>query len=89
VWHGFVPGPRRTPFEGGLYVVRLVFPSDYPGSAPTCTFVPPLFHPNVTPGGVIMLKMLDDEHWDPHTTIKNILMGARAATSHHALSDSA
>ncbi len=39
-------GPSGTPFEFGVFVTRLHFPSDYPLSPPKMRFVSEIFHPN-------------------------------------------
>lgn len=43
----------QTPWENGLYKIRMIFKDDYPSSPPKCKFEPPLFHPNVYPSGWI------------------------------------
>jgi ubiquitin-protein ligase len=43
---GINRGPEGTPFEDGIFVANLSFPSDYPLSPPTMRFVSELFHPN-------------------------------------------
>ena len=39
-------GPEGTPFEGGVFTTRLVFPPDYPLSPPKMRFTCEMFHPN-------------------------------------------
>jgi len=76
IWQCGVPGPRDTPWEGGLYKLRMIFKPDYPTTPPKCVFEPPLFHPNVYPSGTVCLSLLDeDKDWCPNITIKQILMG--------------
>lgn len=61
----------QTPWENGLYKIRMIFKDDYPSSPPKCKFEPPLFHPNVYPSGTSaneMKKMLqwewtDEDFW--------------------------
>lgn len=66
----------QTPWEGGLYKIRMIFKDDYPTSPPKCKFEPPLFHPNVYPSGTVCLSLLDeDKDWRPAITIKQILLG--------------
>lgn len=44
----------QTPWENGLYKLRMIFKDDYPSSPPKCKFEPPLFHPNVYPSGSLV-----------------------------------
>uniref|UniRef100_A0A182F9W6 SUMO-conjugating enzyme n=3 Tax=Nyssorhynchus TaxID=44543 RepID=A0A182F9W6_ANOAL len=75
-WECAVPGKKGTPWEGGLYKIRMIFKDDYPTSPPKCKFEPPLFHPNVYPSGTVCLSLLDeDKDWRPAITIKQILLG--------------
>ena len=39
-------GPSGTPFEFGVFVTRLHFPTDYPLSPPKMKFISEIFHPN-------------------------------------------
>lgn len=39
-------GPEGTPFEGGVFAARLIFPIDYPLAPPKMQFITDLFHPN-------------------------------------------
>ena len=62
--------------KGGLYKVKLVFSDEYPSKPPKCSFVPPLFHPNVYPSGTICLSILNEEEgWRPAITVKQMLLG--------------
>ncbi|CAH0715644.1 unnamed protein product, partial [Brenthis ino] len=75
-WECAIPGKKGTPWEGGLYKLRMIFKDDYPSSPPKCKFEPPLFHPNVYPSGTVCLSLLDEEKdWRPAITIKQILLG--------------
>jgi ubiquitin-protein ligase/uncharacterized membrane protein YgcG len=49
-WHVNIAGPRDTPYAGGLFHFRLVFPPDYPASAPSCDVLSALPHPHVQRG---------------------------------------
>ncbi|CAG0890195.1 unnamed protein product [Darwinula stevensoni] len=75
-WECAIPGKKGTPWEGGLYKLRMIFREDYPSTPPKCKFEPPLFHPNVYPSGTVCLSLLDEEKdWRPGITIKQILLG--------------
>jgi ubiquitin-conjugating enzyme E2 I len=75
-WECAIPGKKSTPWDGGLYKLRMIFKDDYPATPPKCKFEPPLFHPNVYPSGTVCLSLLDEEKdWRPAITIKQILLG--------------
>ena len=40
-------GPTDTPFEGGMFKMRLSLPTDYPNNPPKGFFVTKIFHPNI------------------------------------------
>jgi ubiquitin-conjugating enzyme E2 G2 len=79
-------GPEGTPFEDGIFVAHLSFPSDYPLSPPSMRFVSELFHPNIYPDGKVCISILhppgDDpmgyetsaERWSPVQSIEKILI---------------
>ena len=55
-WHYLVTGPEGTPYEGGLYHGKLVFPKQFP-------FKPPSIY-MITPSGRFKVSGLFDEVYD-------------------------
>jgi ubiquitin-conjugating enzyme E2 G2 len=45
-WEALIAGPDETPYQGGLFAAKLLFPRDYPLSPPKMIFVSKMFHPN-------------------------------------------
>ncbi|KFD53189.1 hypothetical protein M513_05899 [Trichuris suis] len=64
-WDCAIRGPSDSPWEGGLYKIRVEFPENYPAAPTICTVDPPLFHPNVFPNGKVCLSILHPEGWNP------------------------
>lgn len=46
-WRGFLRGPEGTPYEGGLFELKINCSSSYPLVPPQVRFVTRVFHPNV------------------------------------------
>ena len=40
-------GPNGTPYEGGLFTIRIIFPYNYPKSGPEFRFMTYIYHLNV------------------------------------------
>jgi len=64
----------QTIWEGGVFKLFIDFSEDFPSTAPTCRFYPPLFHPNVYPDGKVCLSILTSG-WKPAITVRQILIG--------------
>mmetsp|Transcript_7164 Transcript_7164/g.18372 ORF Transcript_7164/g.18372 Transcript_7164/m.18372 type:complete len:159 (-) Transcript_7164:12-488(-) len=89
-WKAAIPGKQGTPWEGGLYRLKLIFSEEYPIVPPKCQFDPPLFHPNVYPSGTVCLSLLDaDKDWKPAITIKQILLGIQDLLNNPNIDDPA
>ncbi|KRX20679.1 SUMO-conjugating enzyme UBC9-A [Trichinella nelsoni] len=75
-WVCHIPGAKESSWEGGLYKLIMFFPENYPNTPPRCTFVPPLFHPNIHASGVVHWSFLDgSKQWVPSMKIGDILVG--------------
>jgi ubiquitin-protein ligase len=68
-WEARLEGPAETPFAGGVFLVDLVFPTDYPFKEPKSTFKTPVHHPNLTKTGQHCL----DLNWSPALTAGKLL----------------
>lgn len=71
-----VDGPTGTPFEGGLFRVRLTIPADFPSAPPKGLFLTKIFHPNISTSGDICVNVLKKD-WTATTGIRHVLMVIR------------
>ena len=72
-----IRGPENTPFENGVFKMKLVLPADYPTSAPKGYFLTKIFHPNIRqPSGEICVNTLKRD-WKPDLGLRHVLMVIR------------
>ncbi|KAK9273180.1 hypothetical protein L1049_017987 [Liquidambar formosana] len=76
-WVSTIIGPPGTPYEGGIYFLDIMFPSDYPFKPPTVVFKTRIYHCNVDSVGNLSLDILKDR-WSPALTISKVLLAIRA-----------
>ncbi len=72
-WEGVIFGPSDSPFAGGVFRLKILFPVDYPFKCPTITFTTKIYHPNINSSGVICLDILK-QNWSPALTISKVLL---------------
>ena len=71
-----IRGPEGTPFEGGIFRMRLAIGPDYPQAPPKGYFVTQIFHPNIATSGEICVNTLKRD-WQPTHGLRHILMVIR------------
>lgn len=71
-WKAQIHGPEGTEYEGGVFVLDISFPFDYPLKPPKCKFDTKVYHPNIGGNGEICLDILKKE-WKPIENIKKVL----------------
>ncbi|KAJ2610962.1 E2 ubiquitin-protein ligase peroxin 4 [Coemansia sp. RSA 1365] len=70
-WHAVLRGPRETPYQGGLFRLRIDVPEEYPIKPPSLVFTTPVCHPNVHfETGEICLDILKSQ-WSPAWTLSS------------------
>ncbi|PIA37328.1 hypothetical protein AQUCO_03000135v1 [Aquilegia coerulea] len=72
-WQATIIGPTDSPFAGGVFVLSVHFPSEYPFKPPKVTFITKVFHPNVHTNGSICLDILKAS-WSPALTLSKVLL---------------
>ena len=85
---GAILGPANTPYEGGVFQVKITIPVDFPFSPPEIRFQTKIFHPNVDPSGNICLDVLKrgpGGGWNPSLTLGVILDSVRWDTNFYKL----
>ena len=72
-WRATIMGPQGSPYEGGIFNLKISLPADYPFKAPHITFTTKIYHCNVNSNGSICLDILKD-NWSPALTISKALL---------------
>jgi len=71
-----IEGPVGTPFEGGVFRIKLCLGADFPNSPPKGYFITKVFHPNVSEAGEICVNTLKKD-WKPSHGLEHVLMVIR------------
>lgn len=73
----FMAGPADTPYEGGVFAVKLEMDERFPYASPSVGFckgsIP--FHPNINDSGSVCVDVLGHRKWKPVTRLDNIVHG--------------
>ena len=72
-WVASIIGADKSPYEGGIFLLDIYFPTDYPFKSPKVSFQTKIFHPNIDTHGNICLDILKDQ-WSPALTISKSLL---------------
>lgn len=76
-WEGFIEGPKETPYEGGLFKLKIKIPAQYPFKPPSISFDTYIYHCNISQDGEICLDTLKDQ-WSPALTITQTMMSIQS-----------
>lgn len=72
-WTASIAGPEGTPYEGGVWDLKIKLPTDYPFRAPVVTFATRIYHCNINSTGGICLDILKSS-WSPALSIVKVLL---------------
>ncbi|CAI5457912.1 unnamed protein product [Closterium sp. Yama58-4] len=74
--HAEIDGPEGTPYEGGVFRMKLLLGRDFPNAAPKGFFLTRIFHPNVAKSGEICVSVLKKD-WKASLGLKHVLLVVR------------
>ncbi|KAL5556726.1 hypothetical protein UlMin_038962 [Ulmus minor] len=77
VWSATIFGPDETPWEGGVFSLRLTFGENYLEKPPRVRFTSEMFHPNVYLDGTICMDIIQDA-WSPCQNVSTILSSVQS-----------
>ena len=72
-WNATIIGPPDSPYQNGVFSLKIAFPFDYPFRPPKVQFLTKIYHPNINQNGSICLDILKDQ-WSPALTISKVLL---------------
>lgn len=72
IWNLVLTGPYETPYEGGSFLIEILFDERYPFMCPKIKFLTKIYHPNINQKGEICLGLLE-ETWRPSCTVITVL----------------
>lgn len=72
-WKAKIAGPEGSPYEGGVFHLKINFPNNYPFKPPNITFITKIYHCNIGVHGDICLDILK-EQWSPALTVSKVLL---------------
>lgn len=71
-WSAVIFGPEDSSWEGGTFILEVLFSEEFPNKPPQVRFLNKMFHPNIYNDGQICLDILQNT-WSPIYDISAIL----------------
>jgi ubiquitin-protein ligase len=80
VWRAYVIGEEDSPFDGGIFTLRLEFTTEWPKEDPNVRFLTSMFHPGVNPEtgetNLAAMGMIQRDKKRKDRTVRTILEAA-------------
>ena len=86
-WNITLCGPENTPYNGGLFKMKMIFTNEFPFKPPKITFETKILHCNVSEKGEICIDILKDSSWNPTKKVSEVLISIINLLKHPNLSE--
>eukprot|EP00536_Pseudo-nitzschia_multiseries_P017319 jgi/Psemu1/314342/fgenesh1_kg.1488_\ len=77
-WYYVIRGPTETPYEGGVYLGKIVFPSEYPMKAPSIYMLTPSGRFQISTKICMSMSDFHPESWNPMWSVAKIIQGIQS-----------
>ncbi|XP_067243597.1 ubiquitin-conjugating enzyme E2 J2-like isoform X2 [Chanodichthys erythropterus] len=74
-WHFVVRGPEKSPYEGGYYHGKLIFPQEFPFKPPSIYMITPNGRFNCNTRLCLSISDFHPDTWNPAWSVSTILTG--------------
>lgn len=72
-WYAQIDGPADSIYDGGVFDIDIVIPSDYPFRPPRAQFRTKVYHMNINNQGGICLDILKNQ-WSPALSVTKVIL---------------
>jgi len=74
-WHYVIRGPENTPYTGGIYHGKLIFPNEFPYKPPSIYMITPNGRFKCNSRLCLSISDYHPEYWNPAWSVSTILTG--------------
>lgn len=74
-WHYVIRGPENSPYAGGVYHGKLIFPSEFPYKPPSIYMITPTGRFKCNSRLCLSISDFHPEYWNPAWSVSTILTG--------------
>lgn len=87
VWKTILSGLQGSIYEGGYYLVKIIFPTNYPDDPPQVYFLNKIFHPHVSSSGRACIHPLKNDVITVLNTVKLMFIDYKKNIDHSYTND--
>ncbi|MGK3738070.1 MAG: ubiquitin-conjugating enzyme E2 J2 [Bacillariaceae sp.] len=77
-WYYAIRGPEETPYENGIYIGKLIFPTAYPMKAPSIYMLTPSGRFQISTKICMSMSDFHPESWNPLWSVATIIQGVQS-----------